>query len=373
MASKIEKSVKVFGAALDATDNPIKILAKRSYLNRLAQKIMENNIDIKDPYEGFLLYSRLLSKKRFNKIGKFNIASWLRPKPNIEDYLSIDAINYQDFINSGSITEVSNELEQFVQKQVLSDISFMIGVDHSLTGGVLHAMARNYGAINILVIIFDAHFDAIPASLFLKLARFAKGQKEKIHSLIDLDLIDENIEITDTYNCASFIDYLIKEKIVLPQNLIVFGCQDYPNEDLKSKENPNIKDYVNFYLDFEKKGVNFVSVNEDRKKMIEKFKDILQNVSTPYVYISIDVDVGTFKEVLATRFMNIIGIEKEVILDAAKEIKRYMKVRNCDLIGLDVMEVETYMLNKELKKSAKKDKTIELVDDFLEVIFDQVI
>jgi arginase family enzyme len=369
----MNENVKIFGAALDVSDNPTKLLIKLTYLNRLAQNLIDLSANFKDPYEGFVLHSKILSRGKFLKIGKFNILSWLRPKPNIQDLPLITLLEFQNFVNSGELKKYSIELERFVENKVFPSVPLMIGVDHSLTGGVLRAMAKRYGAVNMLVIVLDAHFDAIPASISLKLAKYAKAHKDEIHSLIDLDSIDENIEIKDTYNCASFIDYLIKENIVIPQNLIVFGCQDYPSKELKSKSDSNVQDYVNFYLDFEKKGVNFVSVNEDRKKMIEKFKEILQNVSTPYVYISLDVDVSAFKEVLATRFMNVIGIEKEVILDAAKEIKRYMKVRNCDLIGLDIMEVETYMLNKELKKSAKKDKTIELVDDFLEVIFDQVI
>jgi len=366
----MSKNVKIFGAALDATDHPTKLLIKHSYLNRLAQNLIDLSADFKDPYEGFVLHSNLLSREKFLKIGKFNISSWLRPKPNIQDLQLLTLLEFQRFVNNGELERYSIALEKFIEDKVFPGVSLMIGVDHSFSGGVLRAMAKKYGAVNILVIVFDAHFDAIPASISLKLAKYAKAHKDEIHSLIDLDSIDENIEIKDTYSCASFIDYLIKENIVIPQNLIVFGCQDYPSKELKSKSDSNVQDYVNYYLNFERKGVKFVSVDEDRKEMIESLKKILKTVSTPYVYISFDVDVSAFKEVLATRFMNAIGIEKEVILNAANEIKNYMRSRNSNLIGVDLMEIETYMLNKELKKSGRKDNTIELCDEFLKIFFE---
>ena len=101
-------SIKVFGAALDANDSPLKVLAKCSYINRLAQNLINPNEDFKDPYEGLLKISKVLNKEQFEKVGKFPITSWLTPKPNIDDFPSLDPARYQALTNSGEIKNFSN-------------------------------------------------------------------------------------------------------------------------------------------------------------------------------------------------------------------------------------------------------------------------
>jgi hypothetical protein len=38
------------------------------------------------------------------------------------------------------------------------------------------------------------------------------------------------------------------------------------------------------------------------------------------------------------------------------------------LIGIDFLEIDTYVLGRELKKSGRKDQTVEVIDEFLEII-----
>ena len=232
----LDKVIKVFGAALDVNDDPLKIMAKYSYINRLARGLINDEEKYIDPYEGVLKYSKILDKPRFVKMGKVSIPSWVTPRPKIEDYHAIDPLKYQEFCNRGLVREISTKVEEFVNEKILPDIPLMIGADHSLTGGVLRALSKNYGAENLLVVIFDAHFDGIPAHLSLELAKFALENKNKTNFLVppqinphDLD----NMNLKDNYSCASFIDYLIQDKIILPENLVVFGCQDYPGKERK--------------------------------------------------------------------------------------------------------------------------------------------
>ncbi|MHA1273657.1 MAG: arginase family protein [Promethearchaeota archaeon] len=361
---------KIFGAALDPNDDPLKILAKCSYLNRLARNLIDLDKDFMDPYEGIIKYSQVLKNKRFKKIGKFPIETWLTPKPKIKDFTLLDPLRFQKFTNSGEIYNYSKKLEEFVNIKVLPDIPLMIGVDHSLTGGVLRALSKKFGPENILVIIFDAHFDGIPANLSLNLAKFAYENKEKVNLLFpqQLGLIDlDSIELKNSYTCSSYLEYLIKDDIILPKKLIIFGCQDYPSEEMKSEEDIRVKEYVDYYLSYEKRGVKFIPATENREDMIKQLDAILTDFDVPYIYISIDVDISMFREVLAARFTNIIGIEIEVVKRAALAIKTFIDLKKCNLIGLDIMEIETYMLNKKLKKSGESDKTIELIDDFLNI------
>ncbi len=366
------KKVKVFGAALDPIDSPVKVLAKCAYLNRLAQNLIDPRDRFLDPYEGLLKYSKVLSDDKFIKAGKFQIESWLTPKPNIEDFPKLAPINFQRFVNSGAVEKYSEDLEGFVKEMILPDIPLMIGVDHSLTGGVLRALSKEYNPKDILVIIFDAHFDAISASISLNLAKYSKEHQDEIFALMDSDFIDDgsSIEIADSYSCASFLAYLLEKEIIIPENLIIFGCQDYPSKELRSRNDPRVKDYIDLYDSFESKGVKFIPVSENTLEMTEKLESILKQVSRPYIYVSFDVDVGVFKEILAARFTNVVGIDKETILDATRAIRSHIDSKKCTLVGLDVMEIETQVLGKELKRSKRRDETPEVVDGFLKILLD---
>ena len=368
----MSRKIKVFGAALDPIDDPMKVLAKCSYINKLAQNIVDPERNFLDPYDGLLKLSKVLNKEEYIKIGKFPIDTWLTPKPEIEDYPLVDPFKYQEYVNNGALRTLSKNLENFITEKILPDIPLMIGVDHSLTGGVLSALSKKYGPENVLIVMFDAHFDAIPASVSLDLVKYMQEHQKEIHVLSSglLESMDvDNITLTNTYSCASFLDYLIQDKIILPQNLIVYGCQDYPNEEYFSIKDSRVKQFVDYYLSFEEKGVKIIPAMKNRNDMIEKLKKSLENYTVPYIYISFDVDVGVFKEIIAARFMNVIGIEKESILNAVKVIKDYMISNKSELIGLDFLEIDTYVLGRELKKSGAKDRTAEVIDEFLEIIF----
>jgi arginase family enzyme len=367
----MNKKIKVFGAALDPIDDPMKVLAKCSYINRLAQNIVDPERKFLDPYDGLLKYSKVLSKDEFIKIGKFPIESWLTPKPNIEDYPLLDPFKYQEYVNRGAVRTVSKNLENFVQENVLPDVPLMIGVDHSLTGGVLSALSTHYGPKNILIIIFDAHFDGIPSQISLNLVKYMQEHQKEIHILSPglLESMDvDSITLKNSYSCASFLDYLIQDGIILPENLIIYGCQDYPSKEYLSIEDSRVKQFVECYQSFEEKGVKIIPGTQDKKNMIKELEKYLENYNVPYIYLSFDVDVGIFKEILAARFMNVIGIEKELILNTAKTIKNFMISKSCELIGLDFLEIDTYVLGRELKKSGRVDKTVEVIDEFLEII-----
>jgi len=322
-----------------------------------------------DPYEGLLLFSRELSNEKYIKIGKLPVDSWLTPKPTIEDFPLITQEEFQKFANDGLVKNYSNKIENYIQKNVLPDVPLMIGADHSLSGGALSALSKEYGAENILVVIFDAHYDGIPANIALNIAKYMKDHPDEVNPLVpeQSSSVEENSDIKDTYTCASFLHYLMKDKIIYPENLTIFGCQDYPDEEYRLIKDPRIVEFVDFFNSIEKKGVSFIPKMESTQ-MIEKLKSSLEEINKPYIYISFDVDVGGLKEIIAARFRNAIGIDKSTILDATKTIRNYMDSKKCELIGIDIMEIETHLLNREFPKSGRKDLTVEVVDDFLEIL-----
>ena len=361
--------VKVFGAALEASDFALTIQMKLAYLNRLANGLVEKS-DFLDPYDGFLNLSRILKKGFFKKVGKFPIESWLTPKPKLKDIQLINQINFQNFTNEGKLKIYYEKLKEFVQKEIFPDIPLMIGVDHSLTGGVLSAISQEVKNENLLVIIFDAHFDGLPASIAIKIAKYVNENPDMANPLTSMinPIIFSDLNLKDNYSCASFLYYLINQNIILPENLIIFGCQDYPNEKYRTIKNTRIIEYVAFFDELEQMGVNFIPISEP-DKMIKNLNQILKKVNIKNLYLSLDVDVCALKEVIASRFRNVIGVDKSTIISAIQIIASFLNSKKVEIKGLDIMEIDTYLLNRFFPKSNRKDQTVEVIDDYLETLF----
>ncbi|MHA2391479.1 MAG: arginase family protein [Promethearchaeota archaeon] len=367
MSEKLTKTIKVFGAALDATDFPLSLQFKLNYLNQMNRNLVPNP-NFLDPYEGLLLFSRILTQEKYLKIGKFPIESWLTPKPNLEDLSLINQMKFQKFTSEGAIRTYSEKLQNYVKNSILPDFPLMIGVDHSLTGGILKALSSEYGPEDLLIIIFDAHFDGLLATISLNITKYMNEHPEETNPLISeyVSEVNEDYKIGDSYTCASFLFYLLKEHVILPENLVIFGCQDYPDEKYRSIDDPRIVDYVKFYNKMEQDGVKFIP-KSDTSIMIRKLSSILEESENSKMYISFDTDVGALREIIATRFRNAIGIDQMTILNATKTIKNVINSNKIDLIGLDVMEIETHLLNRNFPKSGRKDQTIQVIDSFLDV------
>ena len=123
----MDKKIKVFGAALDVIDDPTKILAKCSYINRWVQNRIDPERNFLDPYEGLLKYSKVLQNEKFIKIGKFPVDSWITPKPNIEDYSLLHPLKYQEFVNNGAVRDISLNLTKFVDNPFTEECLFDFG------------------------------------------------------------------------------------------------------------------------------------------------------------------------------------------------------------------------------------------------------
>jgi arginase family enzyme len=367
----MRKKIKVFGAAVDASDFPLSIQMKLTYLNQLAQNFgQKNKSNFIDPYEAFLMHSSILTEQKFLKIGKFSIDSWLTPKPKLEDFHLINQFNFSNFTNDGLLKPISDNLKRYININVLPDIPLMIGVDHSLTGGVLTALSKEYGPENLLVLIFDAHFDGLPANISVDIAKYTKDHPNEVNPLVlEYNYSQmEGIEIKNTYTCASFLNNLINAKIIKPENLIIFGCQDYPDEKYRALNDPRIVEFVEFYDKMERNGVKFIPKAET-SQMLGKLNQILKDTVKSNFYLSFDVDVGALKEIIACRFRNAIGLDQSTIISAAKIVNNIIKSADNKLVGLDVMEIETFLLNKVFPKSGREDLTIEVVDNFLRTFF----
>ncbi|MBS7647414.1 MAG: arginase family protein [Candidatus Bathyarchaeia archaeon] len=339
------KKIKVFGVAFDP-DEYIGAIERQYYLALLKSGI-DYIKEISDPYDLMMPYiCEIYKPNTVIKLGKVPVESWLSPKPELDDEVLVNTENYSAFIDANGCREYVDLVKDFVQKITDENtVPLMIGIDHSMTGGMLKALSEIYGVENISVIILDSHFDAIQTSARYKLFTFLKRKNSPLFYpdsfYLSTSLYDPlAFKRPDSYNKGTFLYYLIKERTILPTNLWVVGVQDYPVEDLLAQKDSLIQSYVNAYLNLENEGVNIVT-NEIVKS--KTFKSVIEKLSTKFVYISLDVDIGCGSAITLTRCLpHERGLSEPELYRLARTIGKIIKGDKKFLVGLDVMELDIH-------------------------------
>ncbi|MHA1404866.1 MAG: arginase family protein [Candidatus Helarchaeota archaeon] len=358
------KKIKAFGVALDASDSPRSLMIKHAYMEKLAKNKVKLP-DYLDPHDAFKALIRL---DEIEFVGKVPVETWLTPKPRPEDALLVSPIDFRIFLDSNGAFEYFEKTELFVREKILPDMPLLITPDHSPTGGVLKALSDHHGSDQISTIVFDAHFDAIPSTIRLKLAQYAKENQVETLLPDQKEFIDvSKAEIPASYNCGTFLLHVLQNRIVHPSNLFLVGVSDYPVEQMRNISDERVQNFVNEYLKHERDGVTFLPKSDDQEAMISDFDGLLAKIKTPYVYISFDVDVSAFEAVLATRFLDVFGLKLHVLIEMAKSINKCLASKKFELIGLDFNEIDVHFLQAKLK-SGKEDQTVKLIQDFLDVL-----
>jgi arginase family enzyme len=332
---------KVFGAALDALDLPEKVALKLAY-TRSMEKYPSQKLPL-DPYDA--VKSFLMQKGRdctdVEWIGKFPIETRLSPRPLVEDERFLKRTFFTDFLDKNGCLTYSEKLMAYLRNNVYPSRPVMIGVDHSLTGGVLKYIAGLYKDFNVL--IFDSHTDIIDfstkRSLFTPLSSTAPNNSP------------------DIYECGSFISHLLNESVIKADRLWILGTQDV----LRNDRTLQVEPYAEKLRNWAERGVHLISKS-----------DLVRNGIPPQIegptYVSIDIDLGCYSCVLACRFMDRVGLESNEIIRILHLLSDMMKRNKIVLLGLDVMEIDVHFLNEEI--SGRRDCTLEILGEiFNELIF----
>jgi arginase family enzyme len=262
-------------------------------------------------------------------------------------------------------------LQDFVEKSIFPAFPVMIGIDHSATGGVVSALAKKYSPEMLSIVVLDRHFDAIPLSL--RMDGLFRSSPDAPHSSLspweESQRIKENIQPWDAndldqYCCGNFWAYLIDAGIVLPEHLLLIGVADYPSAGIDSKW----KLLRECYLDFEERGCGFFPLGKFDGWSADSLTQFMyEKVKTPYVYVSLDLDVGAYRCVNAARYMDGPGITRENLLDVARIIAEGSQNGNFMLVGFDIMEFNIHFLGIETPEG-DKDLTLPLVLDFIKTL-----
>jgi arginase family enzyme len=331
---------KVFGAALDALDLPEKVALKLAYVESMRESPWQELAF--DPYDAInnLLLEQAYTAKNVEWIGKFPIESRLSPKPLVGDEGFLTITFFTDFLDKNGCLTYREKLVSYLKDNVYPASPVMIGVDHSLTGGVLRYLAESNNDFN--VVILDSHTDIIDFSTKRALVTPSLGKGSS--------------SPPDIYECGSFIGHLLNENVIKADRLWILGTQDLP-EDAERLEIPL---YAQRLRDWVRKGVHLISKSDLVRHGIP------EEIEGP-TYISIDIDVGSYASVLACRFMDRIGLEYEALVGILKSLSALIKQNRISLLGLDVMELDVHFLNEEA--SDRRDCTLEILKN----IFDELV
>jgi arginase family enzyme len=125
--------------------------------------------------------------------------------------------------------------------------------------------------------------------------------------------------------------------VLKPQNLYLIGIGDYPPKHAFRIKDPRIENYVNIFSELKRRGVTVLTKN-DFLVSPSKVKNILNHIESPYVYISIDLDIGARNGIEGVRFLERQGLnERQIyrILDFVRDLL----LKGVQLAGMDLTEI----------------------------------
>jgi arginase family enzyme len=336
------------------SDDPFSLQLKLSsmWARQHGQRLHE------DPYEA-ILEQLMVGRGRIEPAGRFPLPSWMGPMPQPADRLLVTQERMQKFLDDDGPFKLANEIRHFVANEILPELPVMVGVDHSATGGVVSALSEALGPENLTVLVLDQHFDALPLSVRMesvlgKASVHPTGAKNLFHGPSG----------NDRYCCGNFWAYLIDKGLVLPKRLLFIGVADYPAEETA----PEWETFRDAYLAFEEQGCSFFPLREFQGPYEEGLERFLsEKVTTPYVYVSLDLDVGAYRCVHAARYMDRPGIEGKALHHIAHSIARTCRSRRFRIAGLDVMEFNMHLLGITMKDGVE-DTTVRVACDFIRAL-----
>jgi arginase family enzyme len=353
-----ERTKKLFGVALDPADDPWTLQLKQAWMTA-NQSSLDWLSACRDPYDAVIgSMADMLKKHHIEPAGKFPVPSWLWPKPNPTDLPYVTTGNMENFFDSGDLLEITKQIESFVKEKILPEIPVMLGIDHSATAGVISALSERHGPEDLSVLVLDQHFDAIPLSI--RLEGIAQSKPDAASSL-PFAIPSIPVGFGDQFCCGNFWAYLMDNGTVLPENLVFIGVADYPARE----DEPQKNSYRKMYLDYEARGCSFFRRELFSGLYIDTLRGFIrEKINTPYVYVSLDLDVGSYAGTYAARYMDRPGISEQNLLDITRIITDECRRGEFTIAGLDIMEFNMHFLGIETPDGIK-DTTLPMVEKFI--------
>jgi arginase family enzyme len=322
-----DKKIIFFGCPLDGDERHESIQEKLS--------LMGTPGVVDDPYEGIMKIIRQeVNPEIWSEKGSLDVPGWLRPIPPLANEEKIRTETFVDFVDHGGFETYAQQVGDFIATNIFPNIPCMLVVDHSLTGGAFKKLIELYRPEDIALIVLDSHTDAIPMSAMAGMIQYdIDTNPDTVHDRHDPFLYGRK----DSYNASSFLHYLLTEEVLKPQNLYLIGISDYPPKHAFRIKDPRIENYVNIFSELKRKRVTILTKN-DFLISPSKVKSILNHIKSPYVYISMDLDIGAGSGIEGVRFLERQGLNERQIYRIV-DFLRDLLSKGVRLAGMDLTEI----------------------------------
>jgi len=354
MEKVLNKRPFFFGCALDADERDESIREKISSIG----SDQKNN----DPYTAIMQIIRQeVAPHLWEERGSIEVPPWLAPIPPRVSKKNVVLENFVYFIDGNGCQDFAQVAGKFVEEYIFPQIPCMIAVDHSLTGGVFASLVSLYKPEDISLIVVDSHVDALPVSVVSGAIQYdIATNPNSVHDPNDPFLKNR----TDSYNASSFIHHLLEQDEIDPENLYLIGVSDYPSKHACRIKDDRIRRYVNHYSSLKSNGVKIVT-KKDLSQNPGKLTSLSRKVKTPYIYISIDMDIGARNALEGVRFRNYQGINENQIYKIAKCLRDLVD-SGVVLAGMDVTEFNPRRAGSG--ENSVKDRTYRIASNLIKTI-----
>lgn len=340
------EKIAFFGCPLDCDERHEALQEKLSFL--------DGGQEAADPYEAVMTLVRSdLDSSTWLEKGSLTIPDWLKPIPPAADKEKLTAGDMVRFLDGDGCRELAEQAGRFARDQVFPHVPCLIGVDHSLTGGVYRRVVERYAPDEVALVVLDSHTDAIPLSVLAPAVQCdAETNPESVHDPEDPLLYNR----PDSYNASSFLFHLLAEGVVLPRNLYILGIGDYPPKHAFRLRDERIRDYVAFYQELKSTGVNLVT-KEELVGSPSRIRRILEAIKTPYLYVSVDMDIGARNALEGVRFLDRPGLNEPQLFRVIDHLAGLL-TKGTKLAGLDLTEFNP--------RRAGQDATYRIASEIIE-------
>lgn len=337
-----EKEWTVFGAALDPLDAPEKVEMKAAYLKAVGRGALKPSHP-RDPYDLISPQVEQVDAARISRAGKLEVDDWLRPRPAPRSLPAMRKERFTAFLDSDGCRRYAGMVGDYINSEVLPRRPLMIGVDHSLSGGAIRALAERYGPDRLAVVVLDAHSDILSLQRRMELYSLLESEGRGLDTAGSQGA-NRTAAVPDSYNCGSFLHFLVEEGAVEPAGLLLAGVADLPSCPGNAPVGGAAEAVLAPFAGLEEKGAAFLGKGELReadgparlRKALERFEDRV-------VYVSLDIDVGALEAAHACRFMDLFGTGERELLAACDVIGGWLDEREGRLAGLDLMEMDVHL------------------------------
>ena len=349
-----EQRVCLFGCPLDCDEKHDAIQEK------LSEPVAQTRSD--DPVLAVAeALSSQVPKSEWDFGGSLEVPGWLRPIPAGDERSGVLVEAYVHFIDQNGCLDFAAGVAATVRSQILPRFPCLVAVDHSLTGGVYKALAEHYGNDKLSLIVIDSHTDAVPMS---KLAGAISYDMETNPSS-PFDPADPYLSNRpESYNASSFLHFILSDGALDPRDLYILGVSDFPDKKAFRIKDIRIAEYLEVYTGLRKRGATIITKDECRLKPT-KVKSLLNKIRTPYVYVSIDMDIGARNALDGVRFRNWQGLSEAQIYRLAETICQ-AGGQGVKIVGMDITEINPRVAGKQ--RGTTVDRTYQIAANLIERI-----